>query len=93
MERLYCHRGIIFLIHRVGKGHWEWRLVPPKDVQGLWPENGTVYGEIRTAIEAAKSAIARQTRRHSHGAGLRMIEVRRLSPESVHPVGSRQSRL
>ena len=46
MERLYSHRGIIFLIHRVGQGHWEWRLVPPKDVQGLWPENGTVYGEI-----------------------------------------------
>lgn len=93
MDRLYCHRGIIFLIHRVGKGHWEWSLVPPKDVQGLWPENGTVYGEIRTAMENAKRAIERQTRRHSHGAALRMIGVRRLSPESVHPVDPRRSRL
>jgi hypothetical protein len=92
MERLYSHRGIIFLIHRVGQGHWEWRLVPPKDVQGLWPENGTVYGEIRAAIEDAKRAIERQTRRHSHGAALRQIGVRRLSPELVHPVDPPRNR-
>ena len=91
MERLYGHRGIVFLIRTAGKGHWEWRLVPPKDVLGLWPENGTVYGEIRTAIEAAKRAIERQTRRHSHGAYLPKIGVRRLSSELAHPTGPRRS--
>jgi hypothetical protein len=61
--------------------------VPPKDVQGLWPENGTVYGEIQTAVKNAKRAIERQTWRHSHGAALPIIGVRRVSPELVHPVG------
>jgi hypothetical protein len=92
MERLYGHRGIIFLICKVGKGHWEWRLVPPEGVLGLWPENGTVYGEIRAAIKAAQHAIERQTRHHSHGTYLPKIGVRRLSPELVHSAALQRSR-
>jgi hypothetical protein len=67
-------------------------LVPPEDVLGLWPENGTVYGEIRAAIKGAQGAIERQTRRHSHGTYLPKIGVRQLSPELMHPAGPRRSR-
>jgi hypothetical protein len=77
MERLYAHRGVVFLVRRVARAQWEWRLAPPKDVLGLWAENGTVYGEVRMAIADARRAVERQTRRPSRDTSSRETMRRR----------------
>jgi|KBSSwiStaDraftv2_1062776.scaffolds.fasta_scaffold381829_2 hypothetical protein len=67
MERRYGYRGIVFSVRKAGNCQWQWRLIPPEGVAGLWSEHGTVIGEARLAVDEARRAIERQTRKYSGG--------------------------
>jgi len=61
MERRYGHRCIAFSVRKAGNCQWQWKLIPPDSVAGLWPEHGMMTGEARFAIDEARRAIERQT--------------------------------
>jgi hypothetical protein len=67
MERRYGHRGIAFSVRKAGNCQWQWKLIPPDSVAGLWSEHGMVIGEARQAIDEARRAIERQTRKYYSG--------------------------
>jgi hypothetical protein len=59
------HRGIIYVVLRLGARRWRWQILPPDSAEGLHQQNGEIEGNIRDAVVAARRVIDRQTGKYT----------------------------
>jgi hypothetical protein len=54
------HHGIAFTVSELNIGLWKWAIFPPSSVVGYAPASGTVLGNRKNAINAARQEIEAQ---------------------------------
>jgi hypothetical protein len=59
LSHLY-HHGIAYTVNKVNIGLWKWAIFPPSSVTGYAQASGTVLGNRKNAIKAARREIEAQ---------------------------------